>query len=120
VLILSNRNQFSHRNEEGIAIFSRYPIIEAEVVLLPRELTDSSYVHDCCSCWMKVVVLFVGLMSRDDHQRAVLRVRIQIGDETKDTSVEVDLFTTHLRFARLYSTILAIMSINPCNHMWIL
>jgi hypothetical protein len=100
VPILSNRNQFSHRNEEGIAIFSRYPIIEAEVVLLPRELTDSSYVDDCCSCWKKVAVIFVGLLCRDDHQRAVLRVRIQIRDETKDTSVEVDLFTTHLRFAR--------------------
>ena len=59
--------------EEGLAIFSKYPIINSDHFLLYRDLTDHS-----------------------THQRICLRARVLIPANNQNGFVTVDLFNTHL------------------------
>eukprot|EP01038_Epipyxis_sp_PR26KG_P014002 gene14002-18780_t len=75
-----------HRNEEGLLILSKYPIIDSDVLFLTRNLSDKS----------------------DDHQRIVLRVQIQIPiilnnscDNQMKQTTTVDILTTHLSLSSI-------------------
>jgi endonuclease/exonuclease/phosphatase family metal-dependent hydrolase len=55
------------RSEEGVAIFSKYPIIDHSYILLSRNISDSS-----------------------SHQRICLHAKIKVGEKT------IDFYDTHL------------------------
>ena len=57
------------RNEEGVAILSKYDIVDIDTLLLPRHFDDSN----------------------DNHQRGVLCAKIRI-----DNTTFIDVMTTHL------------------------
>jgi endonuclease/exonuclease/phosphatase family metal-dependent hydrolase len=35
--------KLSYRNEEGVMILSKFPIVDYEVILLPRKMDDTRY-----------------------------------------------------------------------------
>jgi len=68
---MSYPEQLVHRVEEGVAVFSRYPIVEHSYILLPRDAEDTN----------------------DFHQRICLRVRVLL---PSSNSSFLDVFVTHL------------------------
>jgi len=63
----------SVRNEEGLFILSKYPIVESKVLFLPRMIGDAG----------------------DDHQRMALVAQIQLPVEDKDGKAMITISTSH-------------------------
>lgn len=82
--IFSKQPKLNSRVEEGLAILSKFPLSEVEVLLLARDFTNKE----------------------DDHQRIVLKATMQ----HPLYSSNVDVFSTHWRFVP-FSTLLNIIDI---------
>ena len=89
------KNRLSVRNEEGLLILSKYPIIDTKVLFLPRMLGDSG----------------------DDHQRLALVAQIELPVKSTGEKALISLSTSHFRYynadSRLdYSFIASLMGIS--------
>jgi endonuclease/exonuclease/phosphatase family metal-dependent hydrolase len=76
-MLLGDKNALpTSLQAEGLAVLSRYPILDSKIYLLPRNLRDQ----------------------RDDHQRGLLSVAVSLPFmfESNSTSLVVEVFNTHL------------------------
>lgn len=83
-MLMFNRKKMNVRQEEGVAILSKYPIKNVESLLLSRNLSDS----------------------QDDHQRIVLKAAIlhnlkldgtQVYSNDENRHATIDVLTSHFR-----------------------
>lgn len=72
------KNRLSVRNEEGLLILSKYPIIDTKVLFLPRMLGDAG----------------------DDHQRLALVAQIELPVKSTGEKALISISTSHFRYDR--------------------